>query len=118
MPRVPKPRWHAGNQQWVSDVGEPYTDAKGRNRRRTVPFPGIGRKERAKAEAALRGYLEAEAERERNSLDPSAATVVELYLEWVEASRSPSTFDAVAGLLGKFLAWVPAGEKAPVGGRR
>ena len=102
MARAPKPRWHAGNQQWISDVGEPYVDAKGRTRRRAVPFPGIGRKEDRKARAELQDYLDRQAEAMRNANDPTLSKVFELYLEWLYANREESTGDAVAGLLRKF----------------
>lgn len=118
MPRKPSPRWHAGNQMWVSDVGEPYVDPKGRTRRRTVSFPGIGRKEDRKAREALRAFLDDQDERDRNSEDPSVATVCEMYLEWVEANRGPGTLDANAYLLGKFMAYVPPGSGVAFGARR
>lgn len=116
MPRTPKPRWHAGNQQWVSDVGETYVDPRGRQRRRTVAFPGIGRKEDRKAREALRGFLDQQAEKVRNANDPTLATVFELYLEWLEANREFSTYETVSGLLSKFTAWTP-GQGGPMGRR-
>ena len=103
MPRTFKPRWHAGNQQWVSDCGEPFVDGKGRRRRRTVAFPGIGRKEEKRARDALRAYLDREEERRQNGDDPIAATIVEHYLEWVEANRERATYDMQAIVLSKFV---------------
>ncbi len=109
MARAPKPRWHQGNQLWVSDVGDPYTDKKGRPRRRTVSFPGIGRKETARAKKALDDYLAARSDRVAQGIDPTVITVCELYLEWLEANREPATFLAVSGLLRKFALWPDRG---------
>ncbi len=116
MPRNPSPRWHAGNQLWVSDVGEPYTDGKGRRRRKTVSFPGIARADKAGAKRALEAYLDDQAARERNNTDPLVATVCEQYLEWLEANREPSTAENTARLLGKFAAFV--GPRGVPTGRR
>lgn len=118
MPRTPKPRWHIGNQQWVSDVGERYVDGKGRTRRRTVAFPGIGRKEDRRAREALQAFLDRQEEQERNATDPTVATVCELYLFWVEENRERSTFDSLAGLLGKFTAHELPGARGSIGARR
>lgn len=114
MPRVPKPRWHAGNQQWVSDVGEQYLDAKGRTRRRTVPFPGIGRKEEKRAREALQAYLDDQAERTSQGDDPTVKEIIELYLEWFEANREPITYTSVAANLKKFAKRVPPKSSQPV----
>lgn len=111
MPREPKPRWHAGNQQWVSDVGDQYVDAKGRTRRRTVPFPGIGRKEEKKAREALQAYQDERAERVRDADDPTVKEIVELYLEWVDANRETTTYTTAESTLRRFAEFAPPGSR-------
>lgn len=118
MPRAPKPRWHAGNQQWVSDVGPEFVDAKGRTRRRTVPFPGIGRKEEKRARDALQGYLDAQAVRQQNATDPTVEKIFEEYLLWYEANREPTTYDAVASILGKFARHTPQNSRTALLNKR
>lgn len=92
MGRAAKPHWRASRGCWVTELGERYTDAAGRVRRRQVVlcdehgYP-VGEHDRAGVLAAM-ARLVAKAEAERaDAIDPPLAAAFAMWADWMRRTR-------------------------------
>ena len=92
MPRIPQVRWHDKAGCYRSDVGEHYTDPKGRQRRKTVYFQGFAKSDKRGAQESLDAYLRARDDRTVSNGEATLADLVQLYLGWSERNAAPLTY--------------------------
>lgn len=111
MPPRARPRWHTTNQEWVSDVGEAYVDKSGRVRRRTVAFPGIGKKDVRRAREALAEFLDLRDDPEVPRGQCVFSQVCQLYLIHSERTAAESTYKGHRQMLAYVCDTLHAGRK-------
>lgn len=104
MGRPPTVRWKQSISAWVAEVGDPWTDSKGRKRRREVRFP-FGRTERERALSAMLAYRAESAKRES---DPASILTVRdislAYLTHAKMTLSRRTYQGHIECLRRFCA--------------
>ena len=96
-------RWDG--DAWASEVGEPWSDKKGKKRRREVRF-AFGPAERERALAAMLAYRERQRAVEDSPLAsiPTIA-VIQAYLQWSAENADPRTHRGYDEILPKFYLW-------------
>jgi integrase len=111
MARTPKVAWHEKAGCYRSDVGETYTDANGKTRRKTKYFQGFAKSDRRGAQAALEAYVRARDDQYVPAGEFTLEKIAELYLERSERTAKPLTFLGHSKILSRFLDAGPPGRK-------
>lgn len=111
MARIPKVTWHEKAGCYRSDVGDTYTDAKGKTRRKTKYFQGFAKSDRRGAQAALEAYVRARDDQFVPAGEFTLEKIAELYLNWSERTAKPLTYLGHSKILSRFLDAGPPGRK-------